>query len=78
MVRYLYALFVPTVYVFVDGKRNVIAHERCDFDLCVVLNWGITGIWIAMATDEILRGITLTTRFAKGKWKKINLIEKTY
>ena len=44
----------------------------------VVLNWGITGIWIAMATDEILRGITLTTRFAKGKWKKINLIEKTY
>ena len=40
----------------------------------VRLKMGIAGIWIAMATDEILRGLVLTMRFRKGGWKKIDLI----
>lgn len=40
----------------------------------MVLEWGIVGIWIATAMDEILRGIVLIERFRKGKWKSISLV----
>lgn len=40
----------------------------------VGLKWGVVGIWIAMASDEIMRGFVLTMRFKKGRWKKIDLI----
>lgn len=44
--------------------------------LAVPLGFGIKGIWIAMATDEIVRGTILALRFGRGQWKKINLIDK--
>lgn len=37
---------------------------------------GIVGVWIATATDEILRGVVLIFRFKSGKWKKISLLNK--
>lgn len=40
----------------------------------VKLEWGAVGIWIACASDELMRGCVLTLRFKKGGWKKINLI----
>ena len=37
--------------------------------------WGLVGIWIAMAIDEILRGLLFIYRWQSGKWKEKRLIE---
>ena len=37
------------------------------------LGWGLTGVWIAMGLDMILRGILTLWRFRSGKWKDIEL-----
>ena len=37
--------------------------------------WGLVGIWIAMAADEILRGLLFIYRWYSGKWKEKRLIE---
>ncbi len=41
----------------------------------VTFMWGIVGVWIAAAADEIVRGIILIARFRRGKWKNISLVE---
>lgn len=38
-------------------------------------DWGLVGIWIAMAADEILRGLLFIYRWQSGKWKEKRLIE---
>ena len=38
-------------------------------------DWGLVGIWIAMAIDEILRGLLFIYRWQSGKWKEKRLIE---
>lgn len=35
----------------------------------VILNYGLVGIWIAMAIDEVLRAVIFLIRFSMGKWK---------
>lgn len=45
------------------------------FVLSIVFNLGIIGIWIALASDEIFRGIIYIIRFKSGKWKTFNLID---
>ncbi len=40
----------------------------------IVCSMGLVGIWIAMTTDEVVRGFILITRFKRGKWKKLDLI----
>ena len=37
--------------------------------------WGLVGIWIAMAADEILRGLLFIYRWYSGKWRNKHLIE---
>ena len=37
--------------------------------------WGLVGIWVAMAVDEILRGLLFVYRWYSGKWKNKKLIE---
>ena len=37
--------------------------------------WGLVGIWIAMAIDEILRGLLFIYRWYSGKWKEKHLID---
>ncbi len=39
----------------------------------IVFKFGIAGIWIAMAIDEICRGVIFIIRWKKGKWKTYNL-----
>ncbi len=39
-----------------------------------LLGWGLVGIWIAMAADEILRGVLFIYRWYSGKWKEKRLI----
>ncbi len=40
----------------------------------IVFNWGLVGIWIAMAVDECLRGMIFVFRWYQGKWKRMKLI----
>lgn len=40
----------------------------------IVLGWGLVGVWIAMALDEIIRGICFFIRWRSGVWKKFDLI----
>lgn len=44
--------------------------------LGIHLGWGLVGIWIAMAADEILRGIIFIYRWQSGKWKNKKLIDE--
>ena len=39
--------------------------------LCVVLQWGATGVWIAMVADWIVRISFFLPRVLSGKWKKL-------
>ena len=43
--------------------------------LGVVMNLGLAGIWLAMMTDELFRGVVFILRWRKGGWKKINLVD---
>ncbi|MEG0743117.1 MAG: MATE family efflux transporter, partial [Clostridia bacterium] len=36
--------------------------------LGIVLGWGLYGVWIAFALDEIIRGTILLLRWRSGKW----------
>ena len=46
------------------------------FVLSIVFNLGLVGIWIALASDEIFRGIIYIIRFKTGKWETFNLIDE--
>ena len=37
------------------------------------LNFGIAGVWLAMAIDELVRALIFVIRWHNGKWKKYNL-----
>ena len=39
--------------------------------LCVVLQWGATGVWIAMVADWIVRISFFLPRVISGKWRKM-------
>jgi putative MATE family efflux protein len=36
----------------------------------LVFNWGLEGVWIAMAMDECARGIIYWFKFRSGRWKR--------
>lgn len=36
----------------------------------ILLGWGLYGVWIAFAIDELTRGIILDVRWRSGKWMK--------
>ena len=37
--------------------------------LAVVCGLGIHGLWIAIAADEVIRGILMLLRWRSGKWR---------
>ena len=41
--------------------------------LCVVLGWGLVGLWLAFAADETMKSIVYLFRWRSGKWKNINI-----
>lgn len=43
--------------------------------LGIHMAWGLVGIWIAMAADEILRALIFVYRWQSGKWKHKRLID---
>ncbi len=44
--------------------------------LSIRLGLGPVGVWIAMATDEWIRGITMLFRWKSGAWKNKGLVNK--
>ncbi len=42
----------------------------------IVLNMGLIGIWIAMAMDEVLRGIIVYIRWRCGGWRNHRVVDK--
>ena len=45
------------------------------FLLGVVLGLGLRGVWIAMAADEVVRGVIVTIRWKKGSWRGKRVVE---
>lgn len=41
--------------------------------LALIMNYGATGVWIAMITSMVIQGILMTLRFNKGHWKQLNI-----
>lgn len=39
------------------------------------LNWGLAGVWTAMALDLTVRGMVCTLRWRRGKWKRLSGLE---
>ena len=39
------------------------------FVLGIVCGLGLNGVWIAMAADEIFRGVVVAVRWKRGSWR---------
>ncbi len=39
----------------------------------LILNYGATGVWVAMVTSMVFQGILMTRRFHKGQWKELKV-----
>ncbi len=46
------------------------------FLLGLVFNMGLVGVWIAMACDEILRGIVVLIRWLRGTWRGKSVVRE--
>lgn len=46
----------------------------CGYLFGVVLGYGLAGIWVGIALDEILRGIVLIFRWRSGHWRKLDIV----
>ena len=44
--------------------------------LAITFDMGLIGIWIAMAADEIVRGIVVFIRWHKGNWRNKSVVAK--
>ena len=45
------------------------------FILGIVCGLGLTGIWIALAADEIIRGIVVAIRWKRGTWRGKSVVQ---
>ncbi|MBR1481576.1 MAG: MATE family efflux transporter [Ruminococcus sp.] len=46
------------------------------FLFAVAFGWGIYGLWIALAADEVFRGILMLLRWRSGKWKTKRVVKE--
>lgn len=42
----------------------------------IVFDFGLVGIWIAMALDEIVRGVVVYIRWKRGTWRGKRIVDK--
>ena len=45
------------------------------FFLGVVLDWGLVGLWVAMAADECIRAVLFLIRWQSGAWRQKRLLD---
>ena len=43
--------------------------------LGIVCGFGLVGVWIAMAADEIIRGIVVAIRWKRGTWRGKSVVQ---
>lgn len=48
----------------------------CGYILGITCGFGLVGIWIAMAADEIVRGIVVAIRWQRGTWRGKSVVKK--
>ncbi|MDR1002863.1 MAG: MATE family efflux transporter [Oscillospiraceae bacterium] len=58
--KYPIAVGIVSMWIVAVGLSYVFA---------IVLGWGLAGVWIAMAMDEIIRAVIFIFRFRSGKWR---------
>jgi len=46
------------------GMRVIMAYL-----FVMVFGWGLTGAWLAIGFDQVLRAMIISSRFRSGKWK---------
>jgi len=39
----------------------------------MIFGWGLTGAWLAIGFDQVLRAIVIYSRFRSGKWKQLEV-----
>jgi len=37
------------------------------------MGWGVTGIWLVLCAELVVRGLLIYARFAAGRWKRVNV-----
>ena len=47
----------------------------CGYILGIVCGLGLKGIWIALAADEIIRGVVVAIRWRRGTWRGKSVVE---
>ena len=47
----------------------------CSYLLAVVAGMGIYGLWIALATDECIRGVFMLIRWKSGRWRTKRIVK---
>ncbi len=66
-------VFFPTACaVFSNWAISVLG----SYLFAVVLGMGLNGLWIALALDEIVRGILMIFRWRNGKWKTKRIVKE--
>jgi len=58
---------------FVMLLTTVIIRTSLAYLLVTALGFGITGAWVAVAVDQVIRSLLITWRYNQGKWKSIKL-----
>lgn len=48
----------------------------CGYILGILCGFGLVGIWIAMAADEVIRGIIVAIRWKHGTWRGKSVVQK--
>ncbi len=65
-------VFFPTACaIFSNWALSVLG----SYLLAVVFGMGIYGLWIALAADEVVRGLLMIWRWRSGKWKNKSIVK---
>ena len=65
-------VFFPTACaIFSNWALSVLG----SYLLAVVFGMGIYGLWIALAADEVVRGVLMILRWRSGKWKTKSIVK---
>ena len=62
----------PTVICVIDAWLVGVGGS---FFLGVVLDWGLAGLWVAMAADECIRAVLFLIRWQSGAWRQKRLLD---
>lgn len=65
-VRYTIGIGILSMWVLVVGGGYMLG---------CALGWGLCGVWLAKALDELIRGCIFRSRWASDVWKKLSVVQ---